>query len=34
MPELNVLGGIADFSTQGEQPVTKHIVIEVTRSPA
>jgi hypothetical protein len=25
-PELNVLCGIADFSTQSEQPVTKHHV--------
>ena len=25
MPELNVLCGIADFSTQSEQPVTKHL---------
>ena len=32
MPELNVLCGIADFSTQSEQPVTKHLVIEVTPS--
>lgn len=30
MPELNVLCGIADFSTQSEQPVTKHVVVEVT----
>jgi molybdopterin-dependent oxidoreductase alpha subunit len=32
MPELNVLCGIADFSTQSEQPLTKHLVVEVTRS--
>jgi molybdopterin-dependent oxidoreductase alpha subunit len=32
MPELNVLCGIADFSTQSEQPVTKHLVVAVTRS--
>jgi molybdopterin-dependent oxidoreductase alpha subunit len=32
MPELNVLCGIADFSTQSEQPVTKHLVVEVTSS--
>ncbi|MGO9488668.1 MAG: FdhF/YdeP family oxidoreductase [Solirubrobacteraceae bacterium] len=32
MPELNVLCGIADFSTQSEQPVTKHLVVEVARS--
>jgi anaerobic selenocysteine-containing dehydrogenase len=30
MPELNVLCGIADFSTQSEQPLTKHLVVEVT----
>jgi len=29
MPELNVLCGIADYSTQSEQPVTKHLVVEV-----
>jgi hypothetical protein len=29
-PELNVLCGIADFSTQSEQPMTKHVVVEVT----
>ena len=29
MPELNVLCGIADFSTESEQPVTKHLVVEV-----
>jgi molybdopterin-dependent oxidoreductase alpha subunit len=33
MPELNVLCGIADFSTQSEQPVTKHLVVEVRPSP-
>ena len=32
MPELNVLCGIADFSTQSEQPVTKHLVVDVTPS--
>jgi molybdopterin-dependent oxidoreductase alpha subunit len=32
MPELNVLCGIADISTQSEQPVTKHLVVEVTPS--
>ena len=32
MPELNVLCGIADVSTQSEQPVTKHLVVEVTSS--
>ena len=31
MPELNVLCGIADVSTQSEQPVTKHLVVDVTR---
>jgi molybdopterin-dependent oxidoreductase alpha subunit len=30
MPELNVLCGIADVSSQSEQPVTKHLVVEVT----
>jgi molybdopterin-dependent oxidoreductase alpha subunit len=30
MPELNVLCGIADFSTQSEQPLTKHLTVEVT----
>jgi molybdopterin-dependent oxidoreductase alpha subunit len=34
MPELNVLCGIADFSTQSEQPVMKHIVVEVTPVPS
>jgi molybdopterin-dependent oxidoreductase alpha subunit len=33
MPELNVLCGIADFSTQSEQPVTKHLIVEVTPTP-
>jgi molybdopterin-dependent oxidoreductase alpha subunit len=33
MPELNVLCGIADFSSQSEQPVTKHLVVEVAPSP-
>jgi anaerobic selenocysteine-containing dehydrogenase len=32
MPELNVLCGIADVSTQSEQPVTKHLVVEVAPS--
>jgi molybdopterin-dependent oxidoreductase alpha subunit len=31
MPELNVLCGLADFSTQSEQPVTKHLVVAVER---
>lgn len=30
MPELNVLCGIADISTQSDQPVTKHLVVEVS----
>ncbi|MET7401274.1 FdhF/YdeP family oxidoreductase [Dactylosporangium sp. NPDC005572] len=34
MPELNVLCGIADVSTQSEQPVTKHLVVEVIPAPA
>ncbi|WP_211240963.1 FdhF/YdeP family oxidoreductase [Hamadaea tsunoensis] len=33
MPELNVLCGLADVSSQSEQPVTKHLVIEITRQP-
>jgi molybdopterin-dependent oxidoreductase alpha subunit len=32
MPELNVLCGIADVSTQSEQPVMKHLVVEVAAS--
>jgi hypothetical protein len=32
MPELNVLCGIADVSTQSDQPVSKHLVVEVTPS--
>ncbi|MGW6281315.1 FdhF/YdeP family oxidoreductase [Kribbella sp. NPDC055071] len=32
MPELNLLCGIADVSTQSEQPITKHLVVEVTPS--
>jgi anaerobic selenocysteine-containing dehydrogenase len=31
MPELNVLCGLADQSTQSEQPVTEHLVVEVAR---
>lgn len=34
MPELNVLCGIADVSTQSEQPVTKHLIVEITRHSA
>jgi len=30
MPELNVLCGIADYSTQSGQPVTKHLEVEIT----
>jgi hypothetical protein len=30
MPELNVLCGIADVSTESDQPVMKHLVVEVT----
>jgi hypothetical protein len=32
MPELNVLCGIADYSTESEQPVTKHLTVEITTS--
>ncbi|HEY9227640.1 MAG TPA: FdhF/YdeP family oxidoreductase, partial [Gemmatimonadaceae bacterium] len=32
MPELNVLCGIADLSTQSGQPVTKHLVVDVRPS--
>jgi molybdopterin-dependent oxidoreductase alpha subunit len=32
MPELNVLCGIADYSTGSGQPVTKHLEVEVTPS--
>jgi anaerobic selenocysteine-containing dehydrogenase len=31
MPELNVLCGIADHSTQSGQPVTKHLEVEIPR---
>jgi hypothetical protein len=30
MPELNVLCAIADYSEQSGQPLTKHIIVEVT----
>ena len=30
MPELNVLCGIADYSTQSGQPVTKHLEVEIS----
>jgi len=29
-PELNVLCGIADCSPQSDQPLTKHLVVEIT----
>jgi molybdopterin-dependent oxidoreductase alpha subunit len=32
MPEMNVLCGIADYSTASGQPVTKHLEVEVTPS--
>jgi molybdopterin-dependent oxidoreductase alpha subunit len=32
MPELNVLCAIGDFSLQSDQPLTKHLAVEVTRS--
>jgi hypothetical protein len=32
IPELNVLCGIADRSAQSQQPVTKHLVVEITPS--
>ncbi|GAA4460532.1 FdhF/YdeP family oxidoreductase [Phytohabitans houttuyneae] len=32
MPELNVLCGLADRSADSGQPVTKHLVVEVTRA--
>ena len=32
MPELNVLCGIADYSTASGQPVTKHLEVEITPS--
>jgi molybdopterin-dependent oxidoreductase alpha subunit len=34
MPELNVLCGLADYSTQSGQPATKHVVVEVAPSSA
>jgi hypothetical protein len=30
MPELNVLCGIGDFSTQSDQPLMKHQIVSVT----
>jgi anaerobic selenocysteine-containing dehydrogenase len=32
MPELNVLCGIADYATDSEQPITKHLSVEVSAS--
>jgi anaerobic selenocysteine-containing dehydrogenase len=32
MPELNVLCGIADYSTQSGQPATKHLAVEIRPS--
>jgi molybdopterin-dependent oxidoreductase alpha subunit len=32
MPELNVLCAIGDFSAQSQQPLTKHLVVEVTKA--
>ena len=32
MPELNVLCGLADVSTQSDQPMTKHLVVSVAPS--
>ena len=34
MPELNVLCPIGDFSAQSDQPLMKHLVVEVTASGA
>jgi molybdopterin-dependent oxidoreductase alpha subunit len=34
MPELNVLCGLADTSTQSDQPVTKHLVVEIAAAAA
>ena len=34
MPELNVLCGLADTSTQSDQPVTKHLVVEIAAARA
>ncbi len=30
MPEMNVLCTLSDFSTQSDQPLTKHLIIDVT----
>ena len=34
MPELNVLCAIGDFSEQSDQPLTKHLVVEIAASAA
>jgi molybdopterin-dependent oxidoreductase alpha subunit len=34
MPELNVLCPIGDVSAQSDQPLTKHLAVEITRSEA
>jgi anaerobic selenocysteine-containing dehydrogenase len=34
MPELNVLCPIGDFSTQSDQPLMKHLIVEVKASQA
>jgi molybdopterin-dependent oxidoreductase alpha subunit len=34
MPELNVLCGLADTSTESDQPVTKHLVVEIAAARA
>jgi hypothetical protein len=33
MPALNILCGIADYSAESEQPVTKHLAVEITATP-
>jgi len=32
MPELNVLCPIGDYSAQSDQPLMKHLVVEITPS--
>jgi anaerobic selenocysteine-containing dehydrogenase len=32
MPELNVLCAVGDFSAQSDQPLQKHLVVEIARS--
>ena len=34
MPELNVLCPIGDYSPQSDQPLMKHVVVEITPSRA